>query len=154
MLPLGDKDFLFLRKITKITLSFLAMELVTGIISIFTLKSPPNTICRTRGFANTLSYVFSANSISLLLHAILGITLISSSVYLALTSIRFGLIFSILSFMALVSQIGAVAVGLFMVDVYFHNITFSLVMLAAALLSTVLYSLMIFVARNYKRLNL
>lgn len=36
----GDKDFLFLRKITKITHALLAMELVTGIISIFTLKSP------------------------------------------------------------------------------------------------------------------
>jgi hypothetical protein len=84
----------------------------------------------------------------------MGLILIIWSIYLSLVSIKYGIIFSILTFMALIAQIGAAAVGLFIVDVYFNNSAFSLIMLAAVLLSIILYFLILFVAKNYKKLNL
>jgi hypothetical protein len=149
-----EANFLYLRKMTKIALFILALEFVTGIISAFTISSPLSTSGRTRGLLNTFHFIFSGSSIPLFLHGVIGLVLIIWSLYLSMISIKYGLIFSILTFMALLAQLGAAVVGLFIVDVYFNNSAFSLIMLAAVLLSIILYFLILFVAKNYKKLNI
>jgi hypothetical protein len=154
MQVMEEENYLTLRKLTKIAIFILVLEFVTGVISAFTIHSPLSTTDRTRGLFNTFYFIFSGVNIALLLHGVMGLILIIWSIYLSLVSIKYGIIFSILTFMALIAQIGAAAVGLFIVDVYFNNSAFSLIMLAAVLLSIILYFLILFVAKNYKKLNL
>ncbi len=149
-----EPEFSRLVKMINLSVILLILTFISGIFSFFLITPSPDTQCSSRSLGASLLYIFSLKSPALLAHTVIVIALLVVSVVLTLVSLKSGIIFWMISGMAVVAQIMGSASGMFLVTSYFHNQAFSLVMVASFLMSVILYMLILFIAKNYKRLNI
>lgn len=149
-----DLEFGLLVKVLNIAMLLAILTFISGMVSFFVISPSSSTYGNSRSLGASILYISSFKNPALFFHSLIVALLIITTGILTLISIKSGIIFWMLALMAFVAQIMGASVGMFLVSAYFQNQTFSIVMVASLILSLILFMLMLFIAKNYKRLNI
>jgi hypothetical protein len=147
-------DFRSLVKVLNIAMILVIITFISGMAGFFFITPSPDTYNSSRSLFASILYILAFKNPALSIHSVIVAILMITTGVLTLISIKSGIIFWMLALMAFVAEIMGSATGMFIVTAYFHNQALSIVMVASFVLTLILFMLMLFIAKNYKKLNI